>query len=113
AFLTIELYRAGQGAALLTYEFISLSPIEFSMFSQRGIRWSPSATDLKMLALPDAPPPADPAKLRLPQLRQFARRFAVHEDHAGNKVECRLMPAPIDRYADPDRKIVDGAVFAF
>jgi hypothetical protein len=113
AFLTIELYRAGESSALLTYEFISLSPAEFSMFSTRGVRWSPSQTDLKMAPLPDAPAPADSARGRLPQLRQLARRFAVHEDHAGNKVECRLMPAPIDRYADPDHKIVDGAVFAF
>jgi hypothetical protein len=113
AFLTIELYRAGEAKALLTYEFISLSPAEFTMFSTRGIRWSPSQTELKMSPLPDAPAPADNAKARLTQLRQLARRFAVHEDHAGNKVECRLMPAPIDRYADPDHKIVDGAVFAF
>jgi hypothetical protein len=46
-------------------------------------------------------------------MRQFARRFAVHEIIRGDKIECRLMPQPIDRYADQEKKIVDGAAFAF
>jgi hypothetical protein len=31
----------------------------------------------------------------------------------GDKVECRLLTQPIDRYADEKSGITDGAIFAF
>ena len=113
ALVTIELYRHREGTALLTYEFFSLSPSRLSLDSTRNVRWAPVGTDLKIAPLPEAPAPADSAKTRLRQMRQLALRFAAREDHKGDKVECRLMPQPIDRYDDPARGIVDGAIFAF
>jgi hypothetical protein len=113
AFVTIELYRADEGMALLTHEFISLDQARFSLTLPGRMDWAPRGTELLTAALSDAPPPAEGATGRLQQLRQLARRFAVHEDYRGDKVECRLMPAPIDRYSDPDKGIVDGALFAF
>jgi len=111
--VTLELYRASEGTARLTYEFISLSSAEFSLVSPRGVQWLARGSELQTAVLPDASSPSDNAKGRLVQMRQLARRFAVRENYRGDKVECRLMPTPIDRYADPGSGIVDGAWFAF
>lgn len=113
ALVTVELYRAGEGQVTLSYEFLSLTSSQLSLTSARGVRWSPRGTELKMAALPDTPAPADSSKARLLQMRQLARRFAAHEEHQKDKVECRLMPQPIDRYDDPSQQITDGAIFAF
>src|SRR5262249_6049477 len=73
-----------------------------------------ASTEFKMTRLPEAARPADTPKARLAQMRQISRRFAVHETlEKGEKVECRLLPQPIDRYADEERKITDGAMFVF
>jgi hypothetical protein len=112
-FVTIELYRADEGTALLTHEFISLAQARFSMVLPGRMEWTPRGTELTTAVLPDARPPSDTAAGRLQQMRQFARRFAVHEEYHKDKVECRLLPSPLDRYADPDKRIVDGALFAF
>ena len=67
-----------------------------------------------MALLPDAPRPADSQKVRLAQMRQMSRRFAVRETLAkGEKVECRLLTQPIDRYADEKAGITDGAMFVY
>lgn len=113
ALVTIELYKSREGVARLTYEFFSLTPSGLSLDSPRNVRWLPSGTDLKVSAVPDGPAPADSTKTRLLQMRQMARRFAAHEEYRKDKVECRLMPQPIDRYDDAERGIVDGAIFAF
>ena len=113
ALVTIELYRYREETALLTYEFLSLTSSQLSLASPRDVRWSPGGTDLKIAVMPDAPVPADSAKSRLLQMRQLARRFAAHEELKGDKVECRLMPQPIDRYDDSAHGIVDGAILVF
>jgi hypothetical protein len=113
AFVTIELYRAEEGMVLLTHEFICLSQARFSMTLPGRMQWTPVGTELITALLPDAHAPADSATGRLQQMRQVARRFSVHEEYRGDKVECRLMPAPLDRYSDREKGIVDGALFAF
>jgi hypothetical protein len=113
ALVTVELYRHQEGTALLTYEFLSLTPARFSMATPQGMNWIAVGTDLKFTDVPDSPRPAEAPKARLSQMREITRRFSVHEELKGDKVECRLMPSPIDRYADPSRGIVDGAMFAF
>jgi hypothetical protein len=113
ALVTVELYRRQEGTAQLTYEFLSLTPARFSMATPQGMNWIAIGTDLKFTDVPDSPIPAKESKGRLPQMREIARRFSVHEELKGDKVECRLMPSPIDRYADASRGIVDGAMFAF
>ena len=70
-------------------------------------------TDLKMAPLTKSPVPADSPRARLTQMRQLARRFAVIEELGENKIECRLLSQPIDRYADAEAGIQDGAMFAF
>ncbi|HWB09212.1 MAG TPA: hypothetical protein VG826_08310 [Pirellulales bacterium] len=117
ALVTLEIYplRAGEGKA--SYEFISLSPSEVRMQLPTGAKWTAAHTELKMEPLADGPRPADSPTARLVQMRQLARRFSVREDVEENKVECRLLSQPIDRYADDTEKaetvIKDGAIFVF
>jgi hypothetical protein len=93
---------------------VSLAPARFAVVSPRGPAWSPEEIGLTLVRLPHADRPADSQKARLVQMRQMCRRFSVHEAlSTGDKVECRLLPQPIDRYADQKAGISDGAIFAF
>jgi hypothetical protein len=49
------------------------------------------------------------------QMKQIARRFEAHEDGgpARGRLQLRLMPRPVHRYADPESGLPDGAIFAF
>jgi hypothetical protein len=114
ALVTLEIYRVQKDRAILSYEFVSLVPSELAIASPRGPSWNPAGTELKMARLPEAGRPADSAKARLAQMRQASRRYSVHETlEKGDKVECRLLPQPIDRYSDEERHIADGAMFVF
>ena len=114
ALITLELYRAGEKRAVISYEFLSLSPQSFELTSPRGPKWKPTATPLTMSSLKGAPVAAASARTRLTQMRQLARRFSVLEEiKDGNKIECRLLSQPIDRYSGGEQKVVDGAIFAF
>jgi hypothetical protein len=115
ALVTLEIYPVvNQSMHLLAYEFISLSPQKFEMKNASGPRWMPHGTDLSMAALDDAPEPAETPRGRLSQMRELARRFAVQEELSqGQKIVCRLLPQPINRYDDAAAGITDGAIFVF
>jgi hypothetical protein len=113
AVVTLEIYRSGPNANSLSYEFVSLTKEGFDMKSARGPKWSPTAGDLEMLPLADAPSPNATTRGRLTQFRQLAQRFSVSEKLPSGSIECRLLPQPIDRYSDADASIIDGAMFAF
>jgi hypothetical protein len=68
------------------------------------VQWNPAGPTCPWRLLPEAPPPAATDKLRLVQLRTFARRFACGD--------LRLMPTPLDRYASPKHRVTDGAWLA-
>jgi hypothetical protein len=115
ALITLEIYRNGPKRAILSYEFLSLTPSPLELRSPRGPLWTPTSTDLTMTSLPKSPPPADSPRARLVQMRQLARRFTVQETlpPEDNKIECRLLAQPIDRYDGGPEKLLDGAIFAF
>ncbi|HWB11662.1 MAG TPA: hypothetical protein VG826_20695 [Pirellulales bacterium] len=113
ALVTLEIYPFDGGTAVLTYEFVSLSPSSFEMKNTRGVTWMPASTELTMVALEDAPAPAESPRSRLVQMRQLARRFTCQEELQGEKIECRLLAQPIDRYDDEAAGILDGAIFIF
>src|SRR5262249_48330575 len=79
ALVTLEIYPAAKDKAVLSYEFVSLVPSPPSIKSPRGPLWNPAGTEFKIARLPEAARPADSPKARLAQMRQFCRRFAVHE----------------------------------
>ncbi len=113
SFVTIELYGAGPGTALLTYEFVSLTENPFAMISTKGPVWNPEVTELKFEPLAEVPAASDAEKTRLTQMREIARGFKAVQTYKGQKIELRLLSQPIDRYKDENRKIADGAVFVF
>jgi hypothetical protein len=113
AIVTLEIYQVRDGNPLLTYEFVSLTPQKFQMRNLRGPTWLPEGTQLEMAVLPGAAAPAEKARTRLIQMRELARRFTAQEKLGPQKIECRLLAQPIDRYEDGAAGIVDGAVFAF
>jgi hypothetical protein len=59
AIVTLEIYDRPNVGGRLVYEFVSLTPVRFSIVSPRGPQWAPSGTDLNMMALSNAPSPAD------------------------------------------------------
>jgi hypothetical protein len=113
ALVTLEIYLVDQKNPLLAYEFVSLTPQGFELESTRGHRWKPHGTDLSMATLDGAPLPGNTPRARLAQMRELARRFTALEEFQGEKIVCRLLPQPIDRYDDPAAGIEDGAVFVF
>jgi hypothetical protein len=114
ALVTLEIYRFPGDKSVLSYEFVSLASSQLAIASPTGPSWNPTGTDLKMARLPEAPRPGDSQKARLAQMRQMSRRFAVHETlDNGDKVECRLLTQPIDRYSDEKGGLSDGAMFVF
>jgi hypothetical protein len=112
ALVTVELTRKNSGPSL-SCEVTSLSTSPFNFEAAGHKTWELTGTDLAMKRLSAAQSPGPTERARLTQMRELARRFAVHETIAENKIECRLMPQPIDRYADAESEILDGAAFAF
>jgi hypothetical protein len=78
---------------------------EFWNPTKAGARFEPVA----QTAVPSAMPPA-----RLRQMRELAGEFTVEREHPEQgKGFMRLLPQPIYRYASPEAKVVDGAMFVF
>ncbi|OYV89904.1 MAG: hypothetical protein B7Z73_06495 [Planctomycetia bacterium 21-64-5] len=113
ALVTLEVYPLAEGTGQLFYEFVSLTPLPFAMQLPSGTKWNASPSELKIGPLAGAPVPANSPAGRLAQMRQLARRFSVEEDLNGEKIACRLLSQPIDRYSDGDASILDGAIFVF
>ena len=115
ALVTLELYRSPNQPDTLSYEFLSFAEENFSLARKemKKIGWDATGTDLKLSPLPDAPAPANNETARLRQMRELVRRFKVVETLRDEKIECRLMTQPIDRYSDKEQGIIDGALFVF
>jgi hypothetical protein len=114
ALVSAEIYQAPDGSRVMALEFISLTDKKFSLkHKTEEVRWDATESGLERKELPDAPKPATTAAARLTQMRQLARRFAVEERHNKERIECRLVAQPIDRYQSQTEEIGDGAIFAF
>ena len=76
--------------------------------------WSPSGRGLTFETL-DGPAPAATERARLLQMRALARRVRASghwgEENPG-EWDLRLLAEPLLRYADPERDVLDAAVFA-
>ena len=106
AVMGIELYAAW------SLEFVSLSTglVE----AQDGqIRWRPQKAGVEFREIPTAPAPADDQPKRLRQMRDLVKRISASEFYDGKHYALRLLPHPIDRYADPASGAVDGAIVIY
>jgi hypothetical protein len=61
----------------------------------------------------DSPEPSPSKPLRLTQMRRLASRFRVEDNLLGDEDVLRLMSNPMIRYEDPDKGVIDGALFAY
>jgi len=116
------------GGVSWSLEFISLTPesLKFQeeyglsaidtpktkQFLGGGIHWAPVKPGVTFREIPGAPAPAQTPRIRLAQMKDLSTRFAATE-HPGRTTILRLMPHPIDRYADPAKGQVDGTIFVF
>jgi len=74
-----------------------------------------SEPGIEMRPLPDAPDAPAKSSKRSLELRNLAREFSARivVDGVNNSQEMRLLSTPIFEYADPESKLLCGAVFGF
>jgi hypothetical protein len=101
------------GGRLWYYEFVALSNARIKVSGGEDWTWQPQGGAPRMSPLPDTTAPAETERLRGRQMRLLAKRFSANESYQGETYELRLLETPIHRYADPQNKLVDGAIFAF
>jgi hypothetical protein len=77
--------------------------------------WIENNSTLKFKDLPGGPEPAASTGGRQRQIKSLAGKFTAHEfwDPDNSRFELRLIERPLLTYSDPDKGIVDGALFAF
>ena len=115
AVLKIENYPKRPAKTRWIYGIVSLATGLVTVEGDEGWQWSSSKPGLDLREIPAAPAPADTEALRLSQMKQLARRFEAHEDEGPprGRLQLRLMPRPVYRYADPASGLQDGVLFAF
>ncbi len=128
--VAIELYPNNEAfGTTWALEFTSLStgPIEVEggeLFDTRyadlhpprtdgRLRWAPAKAGLEFREIPDAPAPANTEAERLRQMRDLVTRFSAREHFKARDYTLRLIPRPIDRYADSASGLVDGGIYIF
>jgi hypothetical protein len=100
----------------MSHEFQSLSADPFVARYDGAEVWRTTERGLTYANLPEAPSVADTAAGRLIQMRQLARRFSAREvTRESEKIELRLLPQPLHRYAETGEQAetVDGGLFVF
>jgi hypothetical protein len=112
ALVGMEFYPPEDGGAWGSYEFVSLSSGPVTAAGEGDWKWSPKKPGAEFKPLPDGPAPAEDVAGRLGQMKGLLRRFTASENPLPGK-ELALLEAPVHRYADPERGLLDGAVFVF
>ena len=94
-------------------EVVSLSEHPVSLSGRSGLKWKAAASEIKWKLVPNAPQPAPNAVARARQMKEICARFsAVGRYGDGTDLELRLLVRNLHRYANPDEKLSDGAIFA-
>jgi hypothetical protein len=117
AVLTLAQARAAGDGSLWLTELTSLAPGPISATVPGVGKWVPSGPGVVMVDLPGASPPADGAAKRLRQMKELVGQVKAYEffepDNAIGlqRYELRILPQPLQRYADPDSGLIDGGLF--
>jgi len=112
ALVGMEFNQGLDGSVWGFYEFVSLSSGLVTAAGEGDWKWWPKKPAPEFKPLPDGPAPAEDAAGRLGQMKELLRRFTASENPLPGK-ELALLEAPVHRYADPERGLLDGAVFVF
>jgi hypothetical protein len=118
ALLTLILQATGNGTHKWLYEMNSLAsrPVQ-ARIPGIPVAWSTRQSGVEMLDIPKAPVAAENDAGRTRQIRELSSRFTGFEmlaSEANGKLErfeLRLLPRPIHRYSDPEKGLIDGAIF--
>ena len=115
AVLKVEYMGNRPPATRWVYGLVALTPGRLDVQFGDGTRWRSTEPGLAPRTVPDAPVPGGTAAVRLAQMKALARRFGGTEDAgpARRRLQLRLMPRPLARYADEALGVRDGAIFAF
>jgi hypothetical protein len=105
--------RASTGEIVLKHSLHSLTSHSITA-DYRGQRvWSPKLPGVEFRPVPEAPPPAETARLRLLQMKFLAKEFSGKlVDLKGQSFALRLLPQPLVRYEPAGTKVLDGSIFA-
>jgi hypothetical protein len=113
-----QIFRVKDGFWI--HECQSLASAGLSLQTGKGTPWHPEEAAQKFTPLPDAPRAAKGAVQRLVQMKAQAARFSADDDfrmHVNDpetsRYRLRRLAKPVYRYQDAERRINDGAVFAF
>lgn len=114
AIVAVEHYPSRPQKSEWLFEIASLSTGRIAAERSPELQWQARKPGLELKPLADAPAPAEKPAVRLAQMRELRRRFAAHErEGTDGRIELQSLSAPLYRYQDPERGILDGAVFAF
>lgn len=111
--------KAGRPSAIASVEpagleVVSLSDLPLTMSGKSGTKWTASTSELKWSEVPDSPEAGATSASRSRQMKEISRRFtATGTYHGGGAVQLRLMDRQLLRYTDEDKRLIDGAIFAF
>jgi len=95
-------------------EFKSLSRQSLTAVRQGRTEWRPRTPGVEFQELENAATPDASDGKRLTQMRALLRPFSASVwDNVNGTQPLRLLPQPLVRYSQPERGIVDGALFAF
>lgn len=98
-------------------EYYSLASRPFVVRDGDAVLWEARKEADEFEPVDEAPAPADSRAKRLAQMRDIARECTAYDDFTSNgqttRHELRLLSNPIYRYPAGEKKVIDGAVFAF
>lgn len=111
----MELYQPATRPDDWVYVLCNISGGDLRANRNEQSWWSVNSSDIATNPLEGAPAVGATRGPRLLQMKEISRRFEAHEfwDPNNSRFELRLLAQPLHRYADEDRGVVDGSVFAF
>jgi len=108
----MALHPGTQGRTWIEFKSLSLSPLTAER--QGRVEWTPRSAGVDFRPLENAAAPEATEGKRLTQMRSMLRPFTASvQDNVNGSQPLRLLPQPLVRYAQPERGVLDGALFAF
>ena len=105
-------HHGTQGRTWLEFRSLSVNPLTATW--KGNVEWAARTAGLEFAPLDAAPEPDRSPTRRLSQMRSILDSFSASvSDNKLGRQELRLLPKPLYRYSQPERGLLDGAIFAF
>ena len=114
----MSLFKAWQPANGFHVELHSLTSGELEADRGGPPIWKPARPGIALVAVPEAPLPAESSVRRLAQMKAISREFSIvledrRVNEAGEEQALRLLSQPLYRYPSSVPDAVDGGLFTF